>query len=390
MILWLPLLLACNHADDTAQGDDTSADTPEDTGEVEASCHGTPAAADRERVVVISHPFTAGGQPASDWEALTLSATGALSATGQHFAMGSAFMGQVVFTPDGELGFAVQDDGTVGVLRIDAGQVEVLDAGWSGVYAGQVVVDPSGDRLWVLNTGWREHGGGVYEVPLSCEGVLGEPRLVVAGKQPMGMTLLPGRSDQAFLGARDLGSSAEGDRGHLLDLGGGDVVAGAPAFPDDDAIMAATAVTSDGLYGLISDNSSFSGVPNRVGVVSLGDDAVTAHALLSEVKDAVAMVSSPFDNTVLVASGFEDALLTLSEHGGAWQNDGELSYRGGGPQLPSGMVMIERGSLEGLVLVAENVAVRSVQFEVGGATDLGAWGLGSGIDKVVGAVGVQP
>ncbi len=42
-------------------------------------------------------------------------------------------------------------------------------------------------------------------------------------------------------------------------------------------------------------------------------------------------------------------------------------------------------------MVAENVAVRRVRFEAsGGVTDLGAFRLGSGIEVIVGIVGVTP
>ena len=39
---------------------------------------------------------------------------------GTRFSMGRATMGRVRFTPDGELGFAVQEDGSVGVFSLSA------------------------------------------------------------------------------------------------------------------------------------------------------------------------------------------------------------------------------------------------------------------------------
>jgi len=53
--------------------------------------------------------------------------------------------------------------------------------------------------------------------------------------------------------------------------------------------------------------------------------------------------------------------------------------------------MIDRGLLRGRVLIAENLAIRQVQFNPDGSiTDLGTTSLGSGIPAIVGAIGVQP
>jgi hypothetical protein len=43
------------------------------------------------------------------------------------------------------------------------------------------------------------------------------------------------------------------------------------------------------------------------------------------------------------------------------------------------------------VLIAENTAIRQVQFESDGSVrDVGPMSFGSGVDKVAGAIGVQP
>lgn len=61
------------------------------------------------------------------------------------------------------------------------------------------------------------------------------------------------------------------------------------------------------------------------------------------------------------------------------------------PQLPSAAVQVERWALAGLVLVAEVSGIRRVRFDgVGGVEDLGRFEFGSGLDNIVGALGVQP
>ncbi len=61
------------------------------------------------------------------------------------------------------------------------------------------------------------------------------------------------------------------------------------------------------------------------------------------------------------------------------------------PSLPGDLVMIDRGGLEGLVLIADLSSVYAVQFQENGqVSDLGATDVGEGIPAMVGAIGVQP
>ena len=106
------------------------------------------------------------------------------------------------------------------------------------------------------------------------------------------------------------------------------------------------------------------------------------------------IVASPFNDGALVSSGYSDALVALTYDPTAAQpfdELGELTYVGKGPALPSGMSVISRGTLKGLVVVAENVAVRRVKFDgAGGVVDLGAYELDGDLDAIPGAIGVQP
>ena len=108
-------------------------------------CERAPAAAERPRKVVISHPFKSG--PASRnradvfavWE---LSADGELARTPQRFAMGRAADGQdIVFTPDGRIGVVVQEDGSLGVFRFTPDGVEVIHAAFTGDLPGEPCSD---------------------------------------------------------------------------------------------------------------------------------------------------------------------------------------------------------------------------------------------------------
>ena len=63
----------------------------------------------------------------------------------------------------------------------------------------------------------------------------------------------------------------------------------------------------------------------------------------------------------------------------------------GRPQLPGAAALLRRGSLSGLVLVAETEGVRAVLLGPDGAAeDLGLTTLGTSFEGIAGAVGVQP
>jgi hypothetical protein len=363
------------------------------------ACGRMPGPADGPRKVVVGHPYDANSAASKVWEVLNLDATGTLSPTGTTFEMGRAFWGEVAFTPDGKVGIAVHDDGTLGVFRFeDDGTPTVVHASFKGAfYAGSLVMDPSGESAWVLDENWRENGGGLYRISIGCDGTLTDLGLAAPSKLARGMVRLGQTPNHAVLASTDVLTSKTGDNAHLLDLGGAApaLLGGAPAFPDDEAIVSAIARTHDDHFVLIGDNSEFASVPNRVAVVAVSGNAVTATQVLTPIEDPVSIVTSPFDNAALVISGYGNAFFALGYDAGnanaPFTVKGELTYVGKKPQLPANGVLIERGALRGRVYVAENSGVRQVRFEQNGSiTDLGLFSLGTGIENIPGAIGVTP
>ena len=380
-------------AGDRDGGASSDGGTVTDAGAV--GCPRSPAAPDRARWVVVSHPFAAGGGDGNRYSVLALSESGELTTTSTSFTMGTGSSGTIAFTPDGEIGVLAQKDGTVGIFRIeDDGSVTVIEPAYDGTfYAASVVADPAGTHVWVLDSQWRESGGGIYRLDLDCDGGVVGDRLVAPSKLPYAMVMRDGT--HALLGARDVLGSAAGDDAHLVRLDGTPAaLAGADAFGDDEAIIASGALTANGRHFLLGDNSAFSGVPNRIAVASIDGDTLSPVQVLTPIEDPVAIVTSPFDDAAIVASGFGDAIFVLDYAPDAttpFTLRGELAYTGGPPQLPGAAVLVDRGSLEGLALVAENVAVRRVRFDGSGTvTDLGPTVVGSGVENVVGALGVTP
>jgi hypothetical protein len=389
-------LIAAACSDDPAASPDAPPAVPDAPVAVDApACARTPKPADRTRRVVISLPYDAAGAKANQWEVLDLSPTGELSRPGRTFTMGRSTGGELAFTADGEIGLAVQEDGSLGVFRIDdAGVPTVITAKLDApFYAARVVM--AGDHAYVLDDQWRENGGGIYRVDIGCDDDTVTARAqVVAAKLPSGLAFAPG-SSRALLVAHDVGGSpaGTGPSAHLLDAAEPlAVMATQPAFTDDMAIVGSSALTADGAYFLIGDNSGFASVPNRVAVVPVTGDQLRTPTVIPDISDPVALVASPYAPVVLVVSGFGDALLVIArDPDGVFRNKGELTYQGGKPQLPFGAVRIDAGTLRGLVLVAENAGVRLVQFRPDGTVvDRGRFGTGAGLVNVVGAIGVQP
>jgi hypothetical protein len=59
--------------------------------------------------------------------------------------------------------------------------------------------------------------------------------------------------------------------------------------------------------------------------------------------------------------------------------------------LPGDVATIDRGALEGHVLVAELSSIRHLAFhDDGSVVDLGSLQFGDGVDQILGAIGVTP
>jgi len=368
-------------------GDDVGTDATPDSP---AGCPRTPAAADRARHVVVAHPYDASGAKADTFEVLDLSDTGTLSRPGHTFTLGRATTGTIAFTPDGEIGLVALEDGSLGVFQLAAdGNATPIQAFAGSFYATRVVVDPRGDRAYVIDGNTRDNGGGIYLVTLGCDGTPADAGMIAAAKLPGGLAFA---GDRAVIAAADFLDSPAGQDVHVGALDPAARTISADAFPDDMQIIGGTAVTADGTIFLVGDVSQFSGIANRVAIVGLGDTTLTPQGTI-DVEDPESIVASPFGDVAVVASAFGDALFVLDTGGanGAWRVRGEVAYQGGSPMLPGDLAMIDRGTLAGRVLVSENVSVRQLAFHVDGTVeDLGSLAFGSGLDNIGGAIGVTP
>lgn len=362
-----------------------------------AGCPRTPAPEDRARKVVISLPYDAAGAKAKVFAVLELGRDGALTPTAERFTMGRAHDDRVHFTPDGQIGLVVQEDGTIGVFRAppagQPGPVQVVHAAFKGAFtAARLTLDPAGERAYVVDFNTRENGGGLYSLRIGCDGSLSEEGKITAAQLPRALRLLGG--GEALLAAPALLDSAAGETLHRAQLAKPPRrLQGVDAFGDGAGLVSAMELMPDGKFLLLGDNDEFSGTPNRVAVVAL-QPVLRRAQVLTPVNDPVDIVASPYGNAALAVSGYGNAVLRLGydpQAAAPFTLRGEPTYQGKRPQLPSAAVLVQRGPLRGRVLLAENVGVRQLRFEPDGAvTDLGLTSSGSGLASIVGTVGVQP
>ncbi len=392
------LLVACNPPVSDDDDDSTAGDDDDSSPPVEG-CRAEPKSADRDRWAVVSLPYGPGAEQADVWTALTLDAGGELSVDGVRFEMGRATGGEVVFTPDGEVGIAAQDDGTLGVFLMPDGSGEptVLHPRFTGeFYASKVVMDASGEVAYVVDGNWVENGGGIYRVDIDCDdGTLTDGGKLLDAKLGADLLLPTSRRERALLVADELAGAEAGEAAFVLAWPEPDgALAGVDAFGDDEAMVSDAALTFDDRYALIGDYSAFSGIPNRVAVVEFDGDTLLPTQVLDDLEDPVALLTSPFDDAAVAVSGYANALFVLDYAAGddpPFLEAGEPDYDGAPPQLPSAASLLARGPLNGTLVIAENQGVRLARFEGDGTvTDLGLVELGDGYEFITGAVGVQP
>lgn len=352
------------------------------------------------RAVVVSHPFSAAGDHDTRFEVLSLSPTGTLVSTGVVFHMGEAQSGVIAFTPDGQLGMAVQADGTLGIFQLlTDGGVQVLDAGFSdGFYADVVRITDDGRHAYVLDGDTTNNGGGIYQLDIGCDGTVTSQGQLLGLNTPRSIDFLHGDPTRAVVGATSPDGGTLADAYLMSGFNGVGTVPGlvaeAPLFPDHDAISSGLAVTEDDQFALLSDDGLFAG--NRVGVARITATGLVGVEVLSTSNPA-GVVTSPYNNAGLVLnSDGTDGLTGLSYDPANLAQPfgltGQLSYVGPRPQLPSEAQVLRRGPLFGRVLIGELSGVRQVQFNPDGSiTDLSVHNAdGDHIEDIIGAMGAQP
>jgi len=419
-LLAVALLLfvaACGPVDDSGASMDggVSSDAGLDAGPSPR----LPLAEDRVRYGVVSHPRDIQGAVSSVYQVFRVATDGSIVGTEQSFELGHSTEGEIVFTPDGEVGLSLQNDGSVGVFRLDTdGVPTVINPALTGVYASQIVMGEDGLRAYAVDFNWEKNGGGIYELSISKSGEVSVKGRVLEGRSLGAMALIPGSSEVVVAG-RGVLAELTADRLFHLDLATSPptLLSSAPILDSNDIIVGSIAFSgaftspfpglgaSEDNFVLVGDTNSFSGSGHRVGVARFSSSGLQALSNLPQVpnptgltiiEDPRAIYPSPFGGKLLVVSGTGDAVFSLSYDPGAPDGNFQLEslVRGSdpGPALPFGSTQIKRGALRGMVIVSELFHLRGFRFEPDGSlTDLGRSALTlGGLSLTNGSIGIQP
>jgi hypothetical protein len=346
---------------------------------VETGCLSTPPDADARQVLVYSTPYDANGGQASIWHAAEFDDQSLSIDEFAEFEMGRLSLGEIVFTPNGSIGFVAQEDGSIGQFRIGENGVEVLETGLSGDwYAASLWFDAIDGNLWIVDSNWPDNGGGIYRAPVDCETAeIGQAERLLQSKNALGLRHTAD-GNLAFA-TREI----PGETGNLFILDrAGEILASASVFDDDDFILSALEATEGHI--LVGDNSSFSSLPNRVASIEYSEGSFGQRSDF-EILDPVSIVAGS-TSSVLISSGYGDALYLYQPGSGSLS---QVSTQNP-VELPGVASPISRGQFAGGVVVPENLAIRLLTFSGDDIVDHGKIHNGSGYEGIVGVVGMAP
>ncbi len=363
------------------------------------------------RAIVAARPYLDDGSPGTSYEVFTLDLQGVVMSTGRDFDMGRAIDGKIHFTPDGEVGVVRQEDGSLGIFKLDANHnVTVIDPGYVGLqakvnpsqarYFSTVTMLRDGSGLIATNGSWRNVGGSVWYIPLDCvTGLPGQEVQIAESKLARHVQQLHGNDGQLVVASHDILAPMVREDAHLLDIHAPTMptlLGSARIFMDDDATMTAMAISENDKHVLLGDSNLFGGptTNHRVGVFEITPNGLIARNIISDILDPADIVVSPHHNAAIVSSFEGNKLVVLDYEPNnvttPFTPNGEVRTTNA-TLLPSTMVMVRRGALNGVVVVAENTGIRTLQFMPSGdVLELHQANFGQDLSDIIGAIGVQP
>ena len=305
--------------------------------------------------------------------------------------MGIASDARITFSADGQIGYAVQDDGTLGIFQIsDQGTVTVLESAWKGAfsYASAFALAPDGQTAYVTNENWPDSGGGVYALAVKCDGRLVDKGLTISTKNAWrGPVMLADGTAVTFSRATP-GANVASNVVRFTPGVPGALKADVDAFGDDKAIVVANALSRGGRHVLFGDDNSFDQT-QRISVVDVNGGGLKKTQLLPGFPAIATIALSPFDDLAVVAM-WESSSYTVLDYAPDAAPPFSVKSTKKGIQVPGVHAMVERGPLDGRVLVTEVRGLYQLQFKKGVVDDLGVFDLGGGLPNLVTGVGIQP
>ena len=135
-----------------------------------------------------------------------------------------------------------------------------------GIYIQSILIHPSGEYLYAIDPNWPENGGGIYRINIDCQtGDLDVPSLLYASKNAAAIEIF---EEGIIVAAREI----ENVIGYVYYINpNGEITGFDPFDGDEDVILTDLAIDrASRIY--LSENAEFSGVPNRVAIMSWNND----------------------------------------------------------------------------------------------------------------------
>ena len=358
----------------------------------------TPGAADRARVVLVGHGFSATpGVVGRAVRTLSLSPAGELSDDGTRIDVGTR-PARIAFVPSGTIALVLGADGTLVSLRVrdvrtlePAGRVTLPPADY-----GDLAIAPDGRSVVVPGSNVTT-AAGVSVVRIGCDGSLAlEAGAFYGLRLAESVALLPG-GRALVLGGQATFAPVDTRDLRILAIGAGAITELAAFDVFHDVIdTTRIAASPDGTTAIVPNASPFSTEGGQVAVLAL-DLAASPPTLrervrLRDLADAHEAAFATDGHTALVARAEPGRIAVLADVTGGWALSGEVA----GVGLADAIAIVRRGSQKDLALVASvdaaagsNVARLRITGP-GVVADLGQLTLGAGPENIPGALDVQP
>jgi hypothetical protein len=351
-------------------------------------------AADRDRPVVVAHPYDANSDPGTQASVLVLRSDGNLEDTGTDLTCGSA-PALAAFTADGRFGVVLGEgpghnqhnlapfsvDRSGGITRL-GGVIDIRALDFSGA---DLVPAPDGSGVWLVH---RTGEGGLFF--LSFEG--GQPHVKPAQPSgynqfpvtlPASMAILPDNRRAVLSG----GALSIDDPPYditLVDLFSGAIL--------DQQVMGVgsmgnkTVVSSDGTRALIPSADPWGVGNHQVMVVELGIDSVLSWQGVPVPYPSWVAIH-PGDGAALVTSWDDDSVTVLN-----LSADPPVAAQTiPGVPLADHLDCVREGSLAGLCLVSAVTDLAIISLENDGTTSQSpSFAFGDGIENITSGPAIFP
>jgi len=351
-------------------------------------------ALDRDRPVVVAHPYDANSDPGTLASVLVLRSDGTLEDTGVDLTCGSA-PALAAFTQDGRFGVVLGEgpghnqhnlapfslDRTGGITRL-GGVIDIRELGFSGA---DLVPAPDGSGIWLIH---RTGEGGLFF--LSFED--GQPSIRPA--QPSGYNLFPitlpasmailPDNRRAVLSGGALSIDDPPYDITLVDLVLGTIldqeVMGVGSMGDK------TVVNSNGTRALIPSADPWGAGNHQVMVVELGPDTVLSWQGVAVPYPSWVAIH-PGDGFALVTSWDDDSVTVLD----LLADPPVATQTIPGVPLADHLDCVQEGSLAGLCLVSAVTDLAIISLENDGTTSQSpSFAFGDGVENITSGPAISP